>query len=129
MSVLGGHTDPPLTGGIADSYWLGDNVARHLGIKIDVDTLEGFRQGVPALLEVLAEQAVKASFFLALGPDNSGRAIFRVFRQQGFLEKMLRTRAPAIYGLRTMFYGTLLPAPLIGAAAPEIPAPDCRGRP
>lgn len=92
-----------------------------LGIKIDVDTLEGFCQGVPALLQVLAEQAVKASFFLALGPDNSGRAIFRVFRQRGFLEKMLRTRAPAIYGLRTMFYGTLLPAPLIGAAAPEIP--------
>jgi undecaprenyl phosphate-alpha-L-ara4FN deformylase len=92
-----------------------------LGIKIDVDTLEGYRQGVPALLQVLAEQAVQASFFLALGPDNSGRAIFRVFRHRGFLEKMLRTRAPAIYGFKTMFYGTLLPAPLIWRAAPEIP--------
>ena len=93
-----------------------------LGLKIDVDTLEGYRKGVPALLQVLEEQAVPASFFLALGPDNSGKAIFRVFRQRGFLQKMLRTRAPAIYGLKTMCYGTLLPAPLIAAAAPEIPA-------
>lgn len=91
-----------------------------LGLKIDVDTLEGFRQGIPALLEILAARRIKASFFVSLGPDNSGRAIFRVFRQQGFLEKMWRTRAPALYGLRTMFYGTLLPAPLIGAGAGEI---------
>ena len=91
-----------------------------LGIKVDVDTLDGYRQGVPVLLEILEDRGVKASFFLALGPDNSGRAIWRVFRQQGFLQKMLRTRAPAIYGLKTMCYGTVLPAPLIGAAAPEI---------
>jgi len=92
-----------------------------LGIKIDVDTLEGFTQGVPALLRVLNDHAVRASFFLALGPDNSGKAVLRVFRQQGFLQKMLRTRAPAIYGFKTMCYGTLLPAPLIGPAAPELP--------
>ncbi len=92
-----------------------------LGIKIDVDTLEGYLKGVPALLRVLAEHGVKASFFLALGPDNSGKAIFRVFSQRGFLQKMLRTRAPAIYSLRTMCYGTLLPAPHIYAAAPDLP--------
>jgi undecaprenyl phosphate-alpha-L-ara4FN deformylase len=91
-----------------------------LAIKIDVDTLEGYLKGVPALLDLLEDQGVKASFFLALGPDNSGKAIFRVFRQPGFLHKMLRTRAPAIYGFRTMCYGTLLPAPLIYAAAPEL---------
>ena len=91
-----------------------------LGIKVDVDTLEGFCQGVPALMEVLADQGVKASFFLALGPDHSGRAIFRVFRQRGFVEKMWRTRAPALYGFKTMCYGTLLPGPLIGAAAPHL---------
>jgi undecaprenyl phosphate-alpha-L-ara4FN deformylase len=91
-----------------------------LGIKVDVDTLQGFREGVPALLKVLAAFGVKASFFLALGPDNSGRALLRIFRQQGFLEKMWRTRAPALYGLKTMCYGTLWPAPLIGDAAPEI---------
>jgi undecaprenyl phosphate-alpha-L-ara4FN deformylase len=91
-----------------------------MGLKVDVDTLEGFRKGVPALLHLLEDQGVKASFFLSLGPDHSGRALFRIFRQRGFLEKMWRTRAPALYGLKTMCYGTLLPAPLIGAAAPHL---------
>jgi len=87
---------------------------------VDVDTLDGLTKGVPALLDILAARGIRASFFLALGPDNSGRAVFRVFRQRGFLEKMLRSRAPAIYGWRTMLYGTLLPAPRISAAASEV---------
>jgi peptidoglycan/xylan/chitin deacetylase (PgdA/CDA1 family) len=91
-----------------------------LGLKIDVDTLAGLREGVPALAKVLGERRIRASFFVALGPDNSGRAIFRVFRQKGFLEKMLRTRAPAVYGLKTMLYGTLLPAPVIGESAADV---------
>ncbi|MEJ2090633.1 MAG: polysaccharide deacetylase family protein [Syntrophobacterales bacterium] len=91
-----------------------------LGVKVDVDTLEGFRKGVPALLKALGERGIKASFYVSLGPDHSGRAILRLFRQRGFLEKMCRTRAPAIYGIKTMLYGILLPGPLIGAAAPEI---------
>lgn len=90
-----------------------------LGLKIDVDTWQGFREGVPALAEILEARGIKASFYVSLGPDNSGKAVFRVFRQQGFLEKMWRTRAPAMYGLRTMFYGTLLPAPVIGEGAGE----------
>jgi undecaprenyl phosphate-alpha-L-ara4FN deformylase len=91
-----------------------------LGLKIDVDTLAGLREGVPALARVLGEREIRASFFVALGPDNSGRAIFRVFRQRGFLAKMLRTRAPAVYGWKTMLYGTLLPAPVIGEFAADM---------
>ncbi len=91
-----------------------------LGLKIDVDTLAGLRHGVPALLRVLGERRIRASFFVALGPDNSGRAVFRIFRHRGFLQKMLRTRAPAVYGLKTMLYGTLLPAPMISKWAADI---------
>jgi peptidoglycan/xylan/chitin deacetylase (PgdA/CDA1 family) len=87
---------------------------------VDIDTLDGLTEGVPALVEILAARGIRASFFAALGPDNSGRAILRVFRQRGFLEKMLRTRAPSVYGFRTMLYGTFLPAPMIGMAAPDI---------
>ena len=35
----------------------------------------------------LGDRGVKASFFLALGPDNSGRAIFRIFRQRVFWKR------------------------------------------
>jgi hypothetical protein len=92
----------------------------HIALKVDVDTLRGLTEGVPALVNILTRRGIRASFFVALGPDNSGRAIFRAFRQQGFLEKMLRTRAPSVYGFPTMLYGTLLKAPRIAAAASEV---------
>jgi undecaprenyl phosphate-alpha-L-ara4FN deformylase len=85
-----------------------------VALKIDVDTFRGTRDGVPALLEDLAAAGVRASFYFTLGPDNSGRAVLRVFRKRGFLAKMLRTNAARMYGWRTALYGTLLPAPEIG---------------
>jgi undecaprenyl phosphate-alpha-L-ara4FN deformylase len=88
--------------------------APRVALKIDVDTFRGTRDGVPALLEDLAAAGVRASFFFTLGPDNSGRAVLRVFRKRGFLAKMLRTNAARMYGWRTALYGTLLPAPEIG---------------
>lgn len=91
-----------------------------LALKVDVDTLVGYKEGVPALLELLAAQGIRASFFVAVGPDHSGRAIRRLFTHRGFLSKMLRTRAPSLYGLKTLLYGTLLPGPQIAAAAPEL---------
>ncbi len=91
-----------------------------LALKVDVDTLVGFKEGVPALLSVLEARGVPASFFVAMGPDHSGRAIRRLFTHKGFLQKMLRTGAPRLYGLKTMLYGTLLPGPPIAASAPDL---------
>lgn len=88
-------------------------------IKIDVDTLKGYLEGVPRLLDILKERNVKASVFFSMGPDNSGKAIRRVFRK-GFVSKMLRTKAPSTYGLKTLFYGTLLKAPMIVSSNPDI---------
>jgi peptidoglycan/xylan/chitin deacetylase (PgdA/CDA1 family) len=86
---------------------------------VDVDTLNGYISGVPRILNMLAKRKIKASFFFSMGPDNSGKAIRRVFRK-GFLFKMLRTRAPMTYGFKTMFYGTLLRAPMIVRSNPDI---------
>ncbi|MDR1123505.1 MAG: 4-deoxy-4-formamido-L-arabinose-phosphoundecaprenol deformylase [Elusimicrobiota bacterium] len=86
-----------------------------LALKVDVDTLKGYLEGVPRMAGVLARHNVKAGFYFSLGPDNSGRAIFRIFRK-GFIQKMLRTNAPGTYGFKTMMYGTLLPAPMIAGA-------------
>jgi peptidoglycan/xylan/chitin deacetylase (PgdA/CDA1 family) len=89
-------------------------MATTLAVKVDVDTDEGTRKGVPRLLDILRRRRVHASFYLSLGPDRSGRAVLRAFTRRGFLSKMIRTRAPQAYGLKTMCYGTLLPAPVIG---------------
>ena len=84
-----------------------------LSIKIDVDTERGTREGVPGLLEVLAKYNVFATFLFSLGPDNTGRAIRRIFRP-GFLKKVSRTSILKIYGWRTLLNGILWPGPHIG---------------
>lgn len=89
--------------------------ARRVALKVDCDTLVGTREGVPALLEVFAARGIYATFFFTLGPDRSGVAARRVFTRRGFLRKMLRSRAASLYGFPTVLYGTLLPAPAIGA--------------
>ena len=91
-----------------------------LALKVDVDTFIGTRDGVPALLATMDRFGIRATFYFSLGPDNSGKAIRRIFTKKGFLKKMLRTRAPSIYGPKTLMYGTLLPAPLIGARLPDV---------
>ena len=90
-----------------------------LVLKTDVDTLTGYREGVPRLLEIFRERKISASIFFSFGPDNSGKALRRIFRR-GFLKKMIRTRAPSTYGFRTLLYGTLLPAPPIVPTEPGI---------
>jgi undecaprenyl phosphate-alpha-L-ara4FN deformylase len=90
-----------------------------ISLKVDVCNRRSLLEGVPALLDLLARFDVRASFFVAFGPDNSGKAIRRIFRR-GFLKKMIRTRAPRMYGYRTLLYGTLLPAPPVGEAAPGL---------
>lgn len=96
---------------------MGSNVK--LAIKIDIDTLRGYLEGLPKLLDILNEYKVKASIFFSLGPDNSGKALRRIFRK-GFISKMLRTKAPTAYGIKTLFYGTLLPAPMIANSNPDL---------
>jgi peptidoglycan/xylan/chitin deacetylase (PgdA/CDA1 family) len=91
-----------------------------LALKVDVDTYAGTRDGVPRLLAILGSYGIHATFYFSMGPDNSGKAIRRIFTRKGFLKKMLRTKAPSTYGLRTLLYGTLLPAPRIAASFPDI---------
>ncbi|MDD2338403.1 MAG: 4-deoxy-4-formamido-L-arabinose-phosphoundecaprenol deformylase [Geobacteraceae bacterium] len=91
-----------------------------IAIKVDVDTYSGTRNGVPRLLEILDSYGIKATFYFSMGPDNSGKAIRRIFTRKGFLKKMIRTKAPSMYGIKTLLYGTILPAPQIAGSFPLI---------
>lgn len=91
-----------------------------LGLKIDVDTYVGMEKGVPSLLKVLGKLGLKATFYLSIGPDASGRAMLTLLRNPLFLKKMLRTNAVGLYGLKTAFYGTLLPSPMIALSFPNL---------
>jgi peptidoglycan/xylan/chitin deacetylase (PgdA/CDA1 family) len=96
-------------------------------LKVDVDTLRGTQEGVPALLRLFERHAVRGTFLFSLGPDHTGRALKRVFRP-GFLAKVRRTSVTSHYGLKTLLYGTLLPGPDIGRlAADEMRAAGAAG--
>jgi len=94
-------------------------MAKQLALKIDVDTYRGTREGVPRLVEILQRHNAQATFFFSLGPDHTGRAIKRVFRP-GFIGKVSRTSVVEHYGIKTLLYGTLLPAPDIGKKCADI---------
>jgi undecaprenyl phosphate-alpha-L-ara4FN deformylase len=87
-----------------------------IGLKVDVDTLRGTREGVPRLVALFKKYGVDATFYFSVGPDNTGRALRRVFRK-GFFRKVARTSVLKHYGLKTLLYGVLLPGPDIGRSA------------
>ncbi len=80
-----------------------------LALKIDVDTYRGLSEGAPRLARLLHSLGIPATFFVTMGPDTSGRAATRVFKHAGFMQKMQRTSAVSVYGMRTVLSGTLLP--------------------
>lgn len=90
-----------------------------VALKVDVDTHEGLRAGVPVIRDRLAAYGIRASFFVVCGPDTMGRRLPRLLGPR-FIQKLIRTRAPSVYGWRTLLSGTLLPARPIAAAFPEL---------
>jgi undecaprenyl phosphate-alpha-L-ara4FN deformylase len=84
-----------------------------LTLKIDVDTYRGTREGVPNLVRLLRKHHANATFLFSLGPDHTGWALRRALRP-GFFQKVSRTSVVEHYGLKTLMYGVLLPAPDIG---------------
>lgn len=80
---------------------------KRIALKIDVDTLQGTRAGTPALAEALQRHGAAGTFFFSLGPDQTGR-------EPGI------GSLKSYYGGAARLYGTVFPAPDIGARCAEI---------
>lgn len=86
-------------------------------LKVDVDTFRGTREGAPRLVELFNKHQVPATFLWSVGPDHTGWALRRIFRP-GFFKKVQRTSVVSHYGIKTLLYGVLLPAPWMKKLAP-----------
>jgi len=95
-------------------------------LKIDVDTYRGTMEGVPNLVRLLTQHQVGATFLFSLGKDHTGWALRRALRP-GFFQKVSRTSVLEHYGLKTLMYGVLLPAPDIGSRTREMRSVQAAG--
>ena len=67
-----------------ERFLCGEKMTRILGLKIDVDTYQGMKPGVPRLLALLRQEGLRATFYLSIGPDASGRALLQILKNPGF---------------------------------------------
>ena len=81
-----------------------------VGLRIEVNTYHGTRDGVPRLMGLLKQFHAGATFLFNLGPDHTGRAL-------GSLPRVPKMKC---YGVATLLSGTLLPGPDIGARCRDV---------
>lgn len=90
-----------------------------IGLKVDVETLAGTRDGVPRLAALLGRYRAGATFFFCVGPDRTGRAVPRMLRPRS-LARAWHASLARHYGPRTLMNGLLVPGPDIGRACGDV---------
>jgi len=88
-------------------------MSMQIALKVNVGNWRGALEGVPRLVELLRRHEAQASFFVALGPDHSGRLLKRALNPD-FARKAWRMSMLSHLGGKALLYGTLLPGPHIG---------------
>ena len=81
-----------------------------VGLRIEVNTYRGTRDGVPRLMDLLKQFRAGATFLFSLGSDHTGRAL-------GSLPRVPRMKC---YGIATLLSGTLLPGADIGTRCRDV---------
>jgi len=98
--------ETPMSGPASPSEPLPEG-SRVLGLRIEAMTHEGIREGIPRILDALADRRASATVYAAFGPDRAGLAALR----------LLRSGSRRAYSTQTLLSGLLLPARPTAAGA------------
>lgn len=63
-----------------------------IALKIYIDSIQGYREGVPKLLDIFSELEIEASIFFGMGTEDDGSVISRLFKD----DKEIVASAPGI---------------------------------
>ena len=88
------------------------NTETHFCLRVDVDTFEGLKKGIPKCIKFAEKTGCPITMYLSLGKYVTGRNIFRIIRDR---EKIKITIPPwKRSSIRSIFRGILLPPAKIG---------------
>ncbi len=68
-----------------------------IGLRVDVDTVKGFKSGVIPILNILKKHKIRSTFCIVSGYDNPIRASRRLITEKGFLKRILSLRKSLVY--------------------------------
>ncbi|OLS32572.1 MAG: putative 4-deoxy-4-formamido-L-arabinose-phosphoundecaprenol deformylase ArnD [Candidatus Heimdallarchaeota archaeon AB_125] len=90
------------------------NSETHFCLRVDVDTFEGLKKGIPEIYNLIQDSDIPLTVYLSLGNYATGRNIFRKIKHK---EKLTSIPLWERNSLRSLFRGVLLPPAKIGKSA------------
>ena len=81
-------------------------------LRVDVDTFEGLKKGIPKVLEISKKHEIPISIYLSLGKYETGRNLFRKIQKK---ERIINNISPwKRNSFKSLLRGIVLPAKTIG---------------
>ncbi len=68
-----------------------------IGLRIDVDTKRGYKNGVVPLLDLLKKYNINATFFIVAGYESPFKTFPRLFNERGFSRRLFRLKGGLCY--------------------------------
>ncbi|MCG3255046.1 MAG: polysaccharide deacetylase family protein [Candidatus Heimdallarchaeota archaeon] len=94
------------------------NTETHFCLRVDVDTFEGLKKGIPQIYNIVKRLGIPTTIYLSLGKYATGRNIFRKIRHK---EKISFTISPwRRNSIQSLFRGVLLPPARIRESAKSL---------
>jgi len=94
------------------------NTETHFCLRVDVDTFEGLKKGIPLIYNIVKGLDIPTTIYLSLGKYATGRNIFRKIRHK---EKISSTIPPwRRSSIQSLFRGVLLPPARIRESAKSL---------